>query len=57
MPSEKRVIALRLDDATRAQLEKLAAAELRSVANMAEIVIRLGLQEMASRVGRLKVKK
>ena len=43
MPSDKRVIAVRLDDATFETVTKLAAAQNRSAANMSELLIRAGL--------------
>jgi hypothetical protein len=43
MPSDKRVIAVRLDDATYETVTKMAAAQKRSTANMSELLIRAGL--------------
>lgn len=45
MPSEKKLVGLRLDDATYAQLAARAAAESRTVANMAELLVKRGLSE------------
>lgn len=45
MPSAKKVIALRLDDETTETLQKMAAAQRRSVANLAEVLIKMGLEE------------
>lgn len=44
MPSIKRTVAVRLDDKTAAALERIAVAEMRSLANVAEIFIRDGLK-------------
>lgn len=63
MASEKRVIALRLDDELFAEVQRLAGVELRSVANMADILLRRGLRDVeaqtarAETVARIKVKK
>lgn len=56
MPSVKRLVGLRLDDSTYAQLEKLAETEMRSVAQMAEILLRAGLRDTAARVKRSAAK-
>jgi hypothetical protein len=45
MPSEKRVIALRLDDETFAKLEAIAKEDSRSLANLAEIFVRKGIRD------------
>jgi len=52
MPSKKRVIALRLDDDLYEAIEKLAKIEMRSVANMTEIVLRAGLRDIKKRIVR-----
>jgi hypothetical protein len=52
MPSDKKVIALRLDDATDAEVRRIAGEELRTVANMAEILIRAGLRDLRERAAR-----
>ena len=44
MPSEKRLVGLRLDDKTYGTLEKVAEKEARTVAKMAEALLRLGLE-------------
>lgn len=56
MPSAKRLVGLRLDDETYKRLEKLAETEMRSVAQMAEILLRTGLQQRASRLKRSATK-
>lgn len=45
MPNQKRVIALRLDDETLTQLEKIAEEDSRSLANLAEIFVRKGIRD------------
>lgn len=45
MPSEKRVLAVRLSDAEFAQLEAIANEESRSLANLAEVFIRKGMKD------------
>jgi hypothetical protein len=48
MPSEKRLVGLRLDDKTYAALEKLARQDTRTVASMAEKLVRLGMQQLST---------
>jgi len=45
MPSDRKAIALRLDDELRERIEALAASEYRSLANMAEVLVRAGLDD------------
>ena len=45
MPSDRKAIALRLDDELRERIESLAASEYRTVANMAEVLVRAGLDQ------------
>lgn len=54
MPSEKQVIALRLDDKTTAIIQKLATSEMRSTANMAELLLRAGMRDHLARLQRTK---
>ena len=49
MPSTKRMIGLRLDEATYKQVAAMAAREVRPVANMVEILMRAGLREFHAR--------
>ncbi len=51
---KRRMIGLRLDDATMAEIESLAAAEMRSLADMARICVRAGLTEIQTRIARSK---
>jgi hypothetical protein len=45
MPSDKRLVGLRLDDETYEALETAAKKEQRTVANMAELLVRRGLEK------------
>lgn len=49
MPSNKRLVGLRLDDATYARLEQLARDDFRSVAAMAEILFFRGLDAITEK--------
>lgn len=51
MPSEKRVIALRLDDETLAKLEEIAEEDSRSLANLAEIFVKKGIRDYLEKGG------
>jgi len=51
MASERRVIALRLDDATYEVVSSAAAAEMRTVSRMSELLLMLGLREFQKRGG------
>jgi hypothetical protein len=44
MPSEKKVIAVRLDEALTTEIEALATADQRSAAQMTAIFIQLGMR-------------
>lgn len=44
MASRNKQIALRLDDVLRQQVKVLAVAERRSLANMVEVLVRIGLK-------------
>lgn len=44
MPSNKRLVGLRLDEATYARLERMARDDSRSVAAMAEVLIKQALK-------------
>lgn len=49
MPSEKTVIALRLADELHEAVKQIAKDEHRSIANAAEILLRMGLNEFNER--------
>jgi hypothetical protein len=54
MPSSKRVIAVRLDDATYAAVAALAATERRSLASMVEVLMLKGLRDFQRGAKRAK---
>lgn len=47
MPSKKRLVGLRLDEATYKKLERLAREDVRSLAQMAEILLLRGMDSSA----------
>lgn len=49
MPSEKRLVGLRLDEVTYKKLERLAREDVRSVAQMAEILLVRGMEQAAAK--------
>lgn len=57
MQNTKRAISLRLDAATMKEVETLAANEMRSISNMADILIRMGLRDHHARTATAKGKK
>lgn len=52
MPSKKRLVGLRLDDATYKRLEHLAREDFRSVAAMAELLFFRGFDELVAKNGK-----
>lgn len=57
MPSAKRLVGLRLDDATYKQLQELARADMRSVASMAEVLFFRGYNELVRAPKKKQVKR
>ncbi len=53
---KKRMIGLRLDDELMLEIEQLADSELRSLADMARICVRMGLKEIKARTARVNGK-
>lgn len=51
--AKSRMIGLRLDDTLMSEIEQLAEAEQRSLADMARICVRKGLVEIKARVERI----
>lgn len=51
-PAKTRMIGLRMDEAGFREIEQLAEADLRSLADMARICVRLGLTELKARAAR-----
>jgi hypothetical protein len=54
MPSDKKVIAVRLDDATHDAVAALAAQERRSLASMVEVLMLRGLGDFQRSAKRAK---
>lgn len=48
MPSDKRLVGLRVDDDLYAELERMAREERRSVASMADVLLRRGIERQSS---------
>ena len=49
---KNRMIGLRLDDEFMSEMEKLAAKELRSLADMARICVRIGYEQMQAQASK-----